>query len=436
MSEEQTEEQVEETPAVDAPEEESGNPIFDALFRAVEEEPEEEEVEEYTPPQSLHGALHELESDEPVDEGQQEQPEEQPAVEDQEEPAGSLTKKVKRKRRVVDPVFDKPRTNPTTPAPQEADDLTGLNSDERKRYDLAKWASENLDGYKNKHKSYLSFFRKHHDFLNKKLKDDPEADLSQDSEYRSFLVQNQPAFNIEEVKDQKITVEAERKALDRLQPEQQKLERQIKALRNEPIAKELKAQKKKLISDNIPKEVMQLFRSNPNFAKTHSLEAKIVDQVLGDAYSLVEAFYDISHEVVDYDEKNPVHVKLSKWIDGEQNNFINSGKTKRGGRLFVRRERYPSVPKSEKSKYYTFSDDDVMKLLAARAGQSVDRQIKGTLKKLEDSGFVRAGQQQSTPPSVPQSQPAPRRSPSPRPGPSAPQADPKTENPVISLLGL
>jgi len=439
MSEEKIEEQVEETPAVDAPEEESSNPIFDALFKAVEEEGTEDEAEqEFVPPQSLHGALHELESEEPSEQSEQsepEQPEESAGKEVQQE-ASSSPKKVKRKRRVVDPVFDSPHKRPTKQPTEPQDDLTGLNSDERKRYELAKWASENLEGYKNKHKSYLSFFRKHQEFLNKKLSDDPESDLSQDSEYRSFLVQNQPAFNVDEVKDKRITTEAEKKALDKLQPEQQKLERQIKALRNEPIAKELKAKKKKLVSDNIPKEVMDLFRSNPNFSKTHALEAKIVDRVLGDAYSMIDAFYDISHEIADYNEKNPVHVKLSKWIDNEQTNYINSGKTKKGGRLFVRRERFPGVPDAEKSKYYTFSDDDVMKLLAARAGQSVDTQIKKTLKNLQESGFVRGSGGKASPALEPNPSPSPRRSPSPRPGPSAPQAEPKSDNPVISLLGL
>jgi hypothetical protein len=435
MSEEQIDEQVDEAPAVETAEEESGNPIFNALFKAVEEEQEEEDVREFTPPQSLHGALYELDANEEdlpedsIEEHKEDVPQEPQATE-------SKPSRVKRRKRIVDPKFEKPLVSPTEPSPQEYDDLTGLNADERKRYELAKWASENLEGYKNKHKSYLSFFRKHQEFLNKKLSEDPDADLSQDSEYRSFLVQNQPAFNAEEVKEKKITTEAEKKALSRLQPEHQRLERQIKALRNEPIAKELKAKKKKLVSDHIPKDVMDLFRSNPNFSKTHALEAKIVDRVLGDAYSMIEAFYDIAHELTDYDENNPIHVKLSKWIDNEQTNFINSGKTKRGGRLFVRRERFPSVPEAERSKYYTFSDDDVMKLLAARAGQSVDTQIKNTLKNLQESGFTRGGQQSLNPPPIPQAAPATRRSPSPRPGPSAPQAEPKSDNTVLSLLGL
>ena len=45
----------------EASKEENSNPIFDALFKAVDEDPkEEEEEEEFTPPSSLQSALHEI----------------------------------------------------------------------------------------------------------------------------------------------------------------------------------------------------------------------------------------------------------------------------------------------------------------------------------------------------------------------------------------
>jgi hypothetical protein len=152
---------------------------------------------------------------------------------------------------------------------------------------------------------------------------------------------------------------------------------------------------------------------------------------------MIEAFHGIASDIVDFDEKNPVHIRLSNWINQEQEAFIQSGKTKRGGKTFVRRERYPHVPESDRNKYYTFSDSDVMQLLAKRAGDSMSKQIAKSLEELQSSGFVRksAPVQNTQTPQVEQS--AKRMNPSPRPGPSMETGNSdQGENKVLSLLGL
>jgi hypothetical protein len=435
MSEEEVKENenVEETPEVE--EEDSSNPIFNALFKAVEkEEPEEgEEEEEFTPPSSLQSALHDIEvgnQDEP-------QPEEEATAEPQAtEEIKEAPKRVARKKKIIDPDFKPQAKIPSKPQSTNVD-TSGLNEAEKERYDLAKWASSNVDGFKGKDAEYLQFFRNHKNYLEKRIQEDPDIDFQEDEDYKRFLAKNKVQFNANQVKDVRLQKQAEDNALKKLTPEIQKQQRELHRLRAEPVAKKAIEESKKLIAKAVPAEIMEQFQKNPQFTKTHALEAKIVDRVLGDANKMIEAFHAIASDIVDFDEKNPVHIRLSNWINQEQEAFIQSGKTKRGGRTFVRRERFPNVPASDRNKYYTFSDSDVIQLLAKRAGDSMSKQISKSLEELQASGFVRQldSVQKTQPPQVEQS--VKRMNPSPRPGPSMETSNSdQGENKVLSLLGL
>lgn len=433
MSEEENQEIENEVP--EEVEEESSNPIFNALFKAVEEDsPEEgeEQEEAFTPPTSIQSALHEIGQDdqpaaeeETVEEAQEE--EEQPAPE-------AKKKKVARKKNIVDPDFKPSKPIESKPeAPQV--DTSFLNDKEKARYELAKWASSNVEGFRGKDAEYLKFFKAHKDLLDRKIADDPDVNLEEDEEYIRFLKQNRPAFDVQRVNNERIRRDAEKSALDKLQPELEKQKKELAAIRNKPIAKQQIDGTKKAIANNIPKEILEGFRGDPNYTKTHALEAKIVDRVLGDANAMATAFHEINNDIIEYDPKNNIHVALAKWIDLEQDTFIKTGRTKRNGKVFVRRERFNRVPESEKNNYYTFSDEELMDMLAKRAGKSMQDQIQSTLQELQNSGFVRAGQQQAQKPSEPKTSPKPL-TPSRRPGPSMDQQGSDNENKILSLLGI
>lgn len=437
MSEEEVKENVEETPEV-GEQEESDNPIFNALFKAVEGEgeEEEEEQEEFTPPSSLQSALHDIEQG--VEPEKQEESQEEESTEGITEEVPEKKKRVARKKKIVDPEFTPRQTvAQKTPVPVRQHDTSQLNEHEKERYNLAKWASENVEGFKDKDTEYLKFFKEHKSYLDKRLMEDPDINLEDDEEYKRFLSQNRPNFNVDQIKNARIQKLAEANAIKKLSPEIEKQKKELARLRAEPKVKVAKAQSKKLIAQSVPKEIMDSFRADPDFSKTHALEAEIVDRILGDANAMAEAFHNIASDLEDYNPSNKVHVQLSKWIDQEQSAFIQGGKTKRQGKIFVRRERYPSVPAADRDKYYTFSDADMIKILAQRAGESMNNQIKSSLSRLEKSGFTRSKGQVKNSQTPDVKQPAKAPAPSPRPGPSvdSPPSG-ESENKVLSLLGL
>jgi hypothetical protein len=421
----------------EASEEDSSNPIFNALFKAVDEDPKEEEEDEekFIPPSSLQSALHEIEQGDLGEEQAEEQPPQEEAKQEEVKPK----KRVARKKKIVDPDFKpsvpKDKIPPAPPA--RIEDTSFLTQDEKERYELAKWASQNVDGYAGKDSQYLKFFKDHKNFIEDKLKDDSDIDLTEDESYKQFLARSRPAFDYGKVKEAKIKNEAEQNALNKLMPELEHQKKELQKVRNEPQAKMQKQAKKSIINKSIPKEILEGFKSDKDFVKKYKVEAQIVDKVLGDAYSLVDAFYDISNDLADYDPNNGVHVQLSKWIDGEQTAFINSGKTKRNGKTFIRRERMERVPENERDSYYTFSDDDLMNILAQRCQSAISNQIKQTLDSLEQQGFKRqlaAITQKKQEPVVQQPKSI---SPSPRPGPAVQSSSGEgKDNKILSLLGM
>ena len=85
---------------------------------------------------------------------------------------------------------------------------------------------------------------------------------------------------------------------------------------------------------------------------------------------------------------------LGNFISAEQDKFIKSGRTVKGGKTFVRRERMPLVPKNQIDKYYTFSDDDVINLIALRAKEAMSQKISNMKSALAKSGYVKSDQPQ------------------------------------------
>ena len=231
---------------------------------------------------------------------------------------------------------------------------------------------------------------------------------------------------------------AETSAVNKLAPEIARLERQQKAMQGGPVAQQRFEASKVHFKNAIPKDMQGEFSKNPAaFSEQRPFETKIVNSVLEDAFAMAQSFYNILHEVEDYNEQNASHVGLSKWIDKEQTDFINSGKTKKDGKVFIRRERYPEVSEAEREKYYTFTDDEVIQLLALRVNQNISGKLSHLHKQLSSAGYSRSGASASKAPTVqaPTRTPSPHQ-PSPRPGPSAQATPIPGKNSILSLLDM
>lgn len=448
-------EEVEEKPVAEAAEEQTEtpeaseptevNPLYDALFNAVEgeEESPEPETEEFEQPSSLQAALYDInnpDSDTPAEPVGEEQEQSEP-----EQPKSKPKPKVKLKPKVIDPEFSAPTPQrPRREIPATPDDpfVSELNDDERERYELAKWAAANVQGQQELPSQYLKFFKEHKEYINKRLEHDPDHDLGSDEEYRRFVEMSKPKVKVKDLEREKWTQTAEQRALKRMQPEIQRLHLEQRKIQNSPMAAKGFAKSKEMMIEAVPEEMRkELSENSEEYAKRNPFEVNIVNSSLQQGLQLSKAFYDILYELEDYNEQNPVHRALSDFINNEQESFIQSGKTRRNGKTFVRRERFPHVPDAEKSKYYTFTDDDIARMLAQRTKASVEKQLTDMRNQFSQAGYSREGVPAATPapqtPVVQQNAPKPIQ-PTQMAGAAMPTSkkEGSSSNSVLSLLDM
>lgn len=459
MSEEQIEEQIEEQvaeqPQEGTPKAPQDNPLFKALYEAAEEPVEQEPAEEVVPeepkvePHTLNEAL-DLMEEEPEEEVIEEQVEEQAQeVATSEEPKKSQPKK-KKVKQVIDPDLpEQPKfEEPAFSKPEEDPDeeyMKTLLPEEREIYTLAKYASQNMDEYKGADEELKTYFNKSKAYIERRLKEDPHVDLREDQEYRNFMAQNRPRFNqndVKKVEKEMIISEAEKRAEQKSSMENRRLKHELERIKKEPQVLQAKQNLRQAATNIIPEEFRDKLGSQEGLeklAKENPFEYQIMDGVASYLTQVSDTFIDITTGMTQYNPNDPTHKRLLEWVDEEQNNFIQSGQTQKDGKVFMRRERYHQLPADKRAEYYTWSDDDLLGLLMARAQQRLQNDLNAHRQALQNAGYTRVGQPIPQPQQVAQpvaKQEPPRATSAPRPGGvPAQKARPKT-NAMLNILGM
>lgn len=453
-----SEEQIEQTEAeqADQPQEVAerspqANPLFKALYEAAEE-PEVEAVPESEPepelkPSTLNEALDDLENPE-EEEFVAEEPQ---AVEQVTEEPGKSQPKKKKIKKVVDPDIPQdaaPASDPAFNQPQEdpeEDYIKTLLPEEREIYELARFADKNMDGYEGAARETKEYFEKSKNYIDKRLKEDPHVDLRNDEEYKTFIARNRPNFtqaDAKKVEREMVISEAENRAYNRAGAENQRLQHELDRMKKAPQVQQTKSKIRQIVPSIMPKEYHEDLKTEEGIkkiAQENPFEFQIMDQVATQLQNVSDTFIDITSGTEQYDPSNQVHKKLLEWVNEEQDTFINTGQTQKEGKLFMRRERYHQLPTDKRAEYYTWTDDDLLGLLAGRAHQRVTSDLANHRTGLEQAGYVRQGrpipqQQQVAQPVVNQS--PPRATSAPRPGGVPTQKASPKSNAMLNILGL
>lgn len=456
MSEEENPELIEqqaEQEQVEAAKPEPNNALYKTLFDLTDEPEEEEQQEEYRPPVDLNEAVETL--DEPAEEVAEAQAE----PEEEAEPEKAEPKK-KKLRKVVDPeVPEDVRKQPSyqvepedtyEPDAEEQEFMEDLVPEERTVYEKILYADQRLGGeYKGKSKEFKTFFKKNKEYVEKKMKEDDFYDPSGDEQYADFVQKNKPKFtrlDEDKVHKEMILEEADRRINKKTSERISQLESQLKKYEVMPRINQAKANFRKIAQDTVvPDEFRKEFSEGgedaiKKFSENNPLEYQILDrntqELLQFSDTLTEIFLDPSMQL-DV-TGNETHKYLNDWLNAEQSNFIKSGQTQQeDGRVFMRRERYYQLPENKRTEYYTWSDNDLLKLMAIRYGDKVNSEIQQHRAQMEKAGYTRVQGQ----PQVPQqAKPAPKPpvvNATPRQGSSVETKQPaKSENAILSALGL
>jgi hypothetical protein len=451
MSEEETatEETTEEAPK----QEEQSNPLYKTLFDIAEEVTEEvqEEEEERGQVRNLSEAV---DAEEPV----QEEAEPEAVEPEKKEP------KKKKLRKVVDP--DVPDAVKKQPAfqQQEAEGhyidtedqefMDSLIPEEKVVYEKILYADKKLGGeYKGKSKQFKSFLKKSKDYIEKRMSEDDFYDPSQDEDYSNFIKKNRPSFSRadeDKAYREMILEEAEKRTFRKTSDRIENLERQLQRYEVQPKVQQAKSNFRKVAQDTIiPDEYKKMLGEGKQediqkFSQENPFEYKILEnftqQLLTYSDALTDIFLDPSTQL-DI-ENNPIHNELNQWIEKEQESFVQSGQTEQEGKIFMRRERYYAMPEDKRSEYYTWTDNDIMKILAIRYQNIVANALDQQKKQMQAAGYTKSQAQapvQQQPRAVAQPRPKPPSvSATPRQGTTVdakPSANPK-QNALLGALGL
>jgi hypothetical protein len=407
MSEEEEEvaEEIEQEVAEEQPQE--GNSLFNALFEAADSEPEPDEVEEVIePPRSLSEAVDEIAREpaaevEPELEAEEVEPEgevEAESVEPQRrDPKTTKKKKVKQ---VVDPDIEV-ETSPSYAFPEEDPDkefVDQLLPEEKDIYDLAKFASSNIDGYEGKDAEFKDYFKKTKDYIEKRIQSDPHVDLADDEEYQTFINRNRPKLDqvdIKKIERERNVQEAVRRLEEKQAPEKRRAHMEQERAKKAPIVHGHKTEFRKYSTNAIPEEFSEVVKDDESiqkFSQENPLEFQIVNELTTELHNVGDLLLDITQGMVPYDEGNPAHAKLLGWVNTEQENFIQSGQTKQDGKTFMRRERYFRLPENKRAPFYTWGDADLLAILTMRAKQRITQSVGNQRQLLESSGYARQAQ--------------------------------------------
>jgi|SRR6056300_7021 len=430
------------------------NPLFNALFEAAEEQESAEEPPEEIPhPSSLTDALYDIEtqSEESIEEESEEQPEQesvQGSAAGEPPEAARPKKKRKKVKQVIDPevpVEHQQQVAFSQPEESEEDKIVkGLIPEEKEYYELAKFASGNMPEHKDLDKKFLNFFKQSKAYVEKRLKDDPYTDLAEDQDYKEFMAKNRPQFSQQDAKKVEramITRQAEDAAEARVRPEVERLRKEQELARKKPVLDRVKAGFRSQFAAILPEEVQEKIKQEgglEEIQKEDPLRFQVMDSITKNLFSFADSFVDITQGLVPYDESNQIHKELLDWVQQEQDNYIKTGETVREGKTFMRRERFHALPEDKRTQYFTWSDDDLLKLLVMRAKQRLGATLDYQQKMLESAGYVRSTAKpkpKAQKPTMPQTVSAPQVAPSPRASESAPQPQSKALNPM-SILGM
>ncbi len=391
----------------------TGANIFNALYDAAEEEPQPEEATV----QHTQG-------------------------QDVEEPPKKKVKKI-HKKEVIDPDIPEPEqpTKAAQPAPaqrQRDPFIDELLPEEKDQLRVAQYVAKKSG--KAEDRKLYEFFKKQKDYIDGRLKDDPDIDLRDDHEYQSFVSRERPditQMQMREAEREMVIEEAERRALKRLSPKIQQQEQQAKRAQTAPEVNQLKEQASERVFDIVPEQMAEQFKTNTpeEIQASNPYEYEIVNTAITNASQFASTFIDLSKGMERFDEQNQSHALIRDWLAEEQDQYINSGQTKdESGRPFMRRERYYQLPPEQQASYWTWTDDQIIGLMYDRAKGQMSEALEDHQKKLSAYGKT-SGLSGQLSQQAPASSPRPIRS-TPRAGGTPASQSPPAELTPVSILGM
>lgn len=285
------------------------------------------------------------------------------------------------------PEMPKPFSDDTIlPPPPSLLDFSGLDDDELEEVRTAQFAEQHYpERYKGHAEKILNFLKAHRRFLAEHGED------TDTQEYKGFIQSNRPAVTNSERKRlerERMLEEAASLAEKRMASKTKRLEEEVTQLKATPIVEKTINDYKSMVKDLMPKE------DDP-------IVIEAVDRMSSLAENAGREFLLLASSLKPYDTKNETHKWLADFIKDQGELFVKSGHAslKRGSRVFVPRAQYNSLPVDQRDKHFTFTDEDILQLIAVNAKAAAEFHSTNERERLKKAGYTRTVSS-STPPAA------------------------------------
>lgn len=266
-------------------------------------------------------------------------------------------------------------------------DMSGLSEDERAEMDTAIFAEQkHPDRYRGHAQKVLDYIKQHKRIVSEieSTGEDPEDS----SKYAAFKKANKPIKSSEwrKLEQERVSYTAAQEAKAEVAKELNELRREIAETKAAPVIERSLNEFRRVVETILPKD------DDP-------LVATISKNFAGVAVQAADQFIRLSNKQIAYDPNNQLHKGVADFIEDQASQFQKSGDPglKRGNQTFVSRATFNTMPADQRNKHFTFTDDDVLRILAVNAQQNAEQTIKMERKRLEDAGYTRAPKQAAAP---------------------------------------
>jgi len=348
----------------------------------------EEEGEAATEPGSSEPASQPLEGEEGDSKTEDADEPKPPAV-----PKVTIRKKEQRlpdiqpftpEKKTVDPTtaFQEQQQQQPPPAPAEPTDLM---DDEREELELARFAEAEKPG---SYQSALDFILKRREFIKQRIADEGRGYRpSQDPEYREWVEENAPLKPAQrkQLERRKIQDELRKEFEQANQKRDEALRREIEALRKKPEIEKKSSQFRQAAESSLSTAFKEVFPEIDDADQAAEAIRPIIAPVVDQYSGVVESFLELNGGIVPFNQHDPTHNFISRFIDEQARFFEAHGGTSlfRDGRRFVRPDLISQVPKEQQHLYWTFSESDIVDVFAEKSRMETRRILENEKKKWE-----------------------------------------------------
>lgn len=272
-----------------------------------------------------------------------------------------------------------------------------LAPNERRALELAQFASKQMpDRYADMEQRELEFIGKNR----AKIAEMTEANGSFDAnseDYQEFLRRSRPGYqpgDREELIITRAEIRGAERAREDIRPELEEYRRQLNEVKSAPIIRDTLAAVEADVLSVLDKPIAEAVKADPTAAvKSFGVEAPLAMIIIEETKNNIREYLAISKGVREYDRGDSTHRLLLDFVkkQGAILETIPDEKRTRGGKLLISREAFNRLPENRRGNVITFSDMDVVDMLAAAGKNYLKGAITAERTRLENAGYRKVG---------------------------------------------